>query len=66
MIIRVQRTDDLYDMVQPHVLDKMLAEGMVKRFMRSVGWVSVGVDAIRATSRSNYPYMGFERRRSLA
>ena len=65
MIIRVQRTDGLYDMVQPQVLDKMLEEGVVKRFMRSVGWVSVGIDAIRSHSRRNYQYMGFERRSNL-
>jgi hypothetical protein len=62
MIIRIQRADGLYDMVQPHILDKMLEEGSIMRFMRSVGWVSVATDAIRACGRSSYQYMGVERR----
>ncbi len=60
MVIRVLRTDGLYDMVQPQVLDRMLREGLVSRFMRSAGWVDVGTDPIRVCSRSNY--RGRERR----
>jgi hypothetical protein len=60
MVIRVQRKDGLYDMVQPQVLDRMLQEGCIMRFMRSVGWVNVATDAVRACSNSNYA--GRERR----
>lgn len=62
MIIRIQRVDGLYDMVKPQMLDRMLREGSVKRFMRSVGWVTVGIDAIRESARSTYRYVGLERR----
>lgn len=62
MIIRIQRVDGLYDMVKPQALDRMLKEGSLKRFMRSVGWVTVANDAIRTHTRDNYHYAGPERR----
>ena len=62
MIIRIQRVDGLYDMVKPQALDRMLKEGSLKRFMRSVGWVTVATDAIRTHARDNDHYVGTERR----
>jgi hypothetical protein len=63
MVIRVQRKDGLYDMVPAQVLDRMLQEGCIMRFMRSVGWVNVGTDKIRSCSNGNYA--GEERRKCL-
>ena len=62
MIIRIQRVDGLYDMVKPQTLDRMLKEGSLKRFMRSVGWVTVAKDTIRTHSRDDHHYVGPERR----
>ncbi|MBW2187796.1 MAG: hypothetical protein JRG71_15890 [Deltaproteobacteria bacterium] len=62
MIIRIQRVDGLYDMVKPQALDRMLKEGSLKRFMRSVGWVTVATDAIRTHDCDNDHYVGTERR----
>lgn len=66
MIIRIQRVDGLYDMVKPQTLDRMLLEGSVKRFMRSVGWVTVATEVIRSRARSTYRYVGLDRRKTQA
>jgi hypothetical protein len=48
----------------PHVLDVMLGNNCVLKFRRSSGWVTVGVDPIRAHSRRMdfHDYNGPERR----
>lgn len=61
MLIRVIYTNGAYDMVQPEVLDEMLARGAVAGFLRKSGWAVVGRDPVR--SRSTNPYTGPERRR---
>ena len=48
----------------PQVLDVMLGNNLVVRFKRSSGWVTVGVDPIRAKNRreTSHLYSGHERR----
>lgn len=48
----------------PRVLDLMLDRGLVKRFRRMSGWVTVGVDSIRHGGRNegHLSYHGPERR----
>ena len=48
----------------PQVLDVMLGNNLVVRFKRSSGWVTVGVDPIRAKNRreASRLYSGHERR----
>jgi hypothetical protein len=48
----------------PHVLDVLLENDRVLKFKRSSGWVTVGVDPVRAKRREdfNHIYYGPERR----
>ena len=50
----------------PQVLDVMLGNNLVVRFKRSSGWVTVGVDLVRAKNRrdTSHLYSGHERRSS--
>ncbi len=59
MLIRVMYKDNKYDMVKPFSLDKLIMSGRIKKFLRSEGWATIGVDPIRGHSGS---YEGQERR----
>lgn len=50
--------------IQSKVLDVMLDNGRVLKFRRSNGWVTVGVDPVRARRRNDFCdlYYGQERR----
>jgi hypothetical protein len=56
--------DGTFHMFTPQVLDVMLANSQVSRFMRSYGWVTIGADPVRVKSRRepNSFYHGTERR----
>jgi hypothetical protein len=56
--------DDTLHNFTPQVLDVMLGNNRVLKFKRSSGWVTVGVDPIRAHGRRMgfYYYNGPERR----
>ncbi len=60
MLIRIMYKDDKYDMVKPFSLDKLIMSGKIKKFLRSEGWVTVGVDPIRGHSGGSHE--GQERR----
>jgi hypothetical protein len=60
-MIRVELIDGDYVRVSPKGLDLLLRNGRVRRFLRSSGWVVVGVDLIRDTARAVI-YDGPERR----
>jgi hypothetical protein len=51
--------------VRPRALDVLLENGHVHKFRRSSGWVTVGVDPVRAKRREDLCplYYGPERRR---
>ena len=61
MIIRVLYQDDRHDYIPAFRLDDLIAEGKIKKFFRSDGWVTVGKDPIRGVSDSKYS--GPERRK---
>jgi hypothetical protein len=61
MIIRVLYQDDRHDYVPAFRLNDLIAEGKIKKFFRSDGWVTVGKDPIRSASDSTYK--GPERRK---
>jgi len=61
MIIRVLYEDDRHDYVPAFRLDDLIAEGKIKKFYRSDGWVTIGKDPIRGVGGSRYN--GPERRR---
>jgi hypothetical protein len=56
--------DGTFHMFTPQVLDVMLANSQVSRFMRSHGWVTIGAEPVRIRSRRepNAFYHGTERR----
>ncbi|MBU5613474.1 GSU3473 family protein [Geomonas azotofigens] len=54
MLVQVNWTNKRYDYVKDYMLDSLIKAGVVARFLRSSGWVTVGVDPIRATSKKNY------------
>jgi hypothetical protein len=61
MLVQVNWTNNRYDYVKDFMLDSLIEAGVVARFLRSSGWVTVGVDPIRSsTSKRNYN--GSERR----
>ena len=61
MLVQVNWTNNRYDYVKDFMLDSLIEAGVVARFLRSSGWVTVGVDPIR-TSSSQQKYNGSERR----
>lgn len=60
MKIRVIYHDGRRRDVEPFQLDKLISLGKIKKFLRSEGWVTVGVDPLRGKGGS---YNGPERRK---
>jgi hypothetical protein len=63
MLVQVNWTNNGYNYVQDYMLDELIQSGRVARFLRSSGWVVVGVDPIRAGGSSR-KYTGMDRRSS--
>lgn len=61
MLVQVNWTNTRYDYVKDFMLDSLIEAGVVARFLRSSGWVTVGVDLIRLNAH-NREYQGGERR----
>ncbi|QWV91862.1 hypothetical protein KP004_11530 [Geomonas oryzisoli] len=61
MLVQVHWTNKRYDYVKDYMLESLIEAGVVARFLRSSGWVIVGVDPIRS-SRVKKSYAGPERR----
>jgi len=61
LLISVLYHDDEQDIAKPYQLDKLISSGKIKKFLRSSGWITVGVDPIRGMGGS---YKGPERRKS--
>ena len=57
-------TDDTQLLVSPKVFDVLLESHRVKKFKRSTGWVTVGIDPVRSRPRidTSYLYDGPEKR----
>lgn len=57
---------ELYDGNQVSVcqqgLDRLLENSLVKRFKRSSGWVTVGIDPIRSKLAHQETYLGLDKR----
>ncbi len=62
MVIRVMYNDDRHDYVPAFRLGQLIAEGKIKKFYRSSGWVTIGKDPIRGTGNV-CGYTGPERRK---
>jgi hypothetical protein len=59
MFVRVIYNTGRHDEVKPFHLDKLISSGQIIKFLRSDGWVTLGVDPIRGTGGI---YTGHERR----
>ena len=62
MMIRVMYPNGDYDMVRNDVLDILVANQRVKKFMRTSGWINVEEDSARLRVGSNPDWEGLERR----
>jgi hypothetical protein len=60
VFIRVIYNDGRYGTVKPFHLDKLISASKIIKFLRSDGWVTIGVDPIR---RNRGIYSGPERRK---
>jgi hypothetical protein len=61
MLVQVKWTNNTYDYVKDFMLDSLIEAGVVARFLRSSGWVTIGVDPVREKSSAE-SYHGTERR----
>ena len=62
MFIKVMYQTNEIDMVESSQLDTLISSNKIKKFLRSEGWVTVGIDPIRKESKVNYK--GSERRQA--
>lgn len=61
MLIRVMYLDGRYDMVKPVLLDRLIEEQKLSRFLRASGWAAIGYDSLRR-AKNFVDYQGPERR----
>ncbi|WP_136514419.1 GSU3473 family protein [Geomonas edaphica] len=61
MLVQVHWTNKRYDYVKDYMLDSLIEAGVVARFLRSSGWVTIGVDPVRSR-KDRMTYSGPERR----
>ena len=62
MLVQVNWTNNRYDYVNDYMLDSLIEAGVVARFLRSTGWVTIGVDPIRTPKNDSRCWDGVERR----
>lgn len=62
MMIKVIYHDDKSDMVDPCILNDLIASNNIKMFLRSEGWANVASDPTRGMGGC---YNGVERRKRL-
>lgn len=63
MLINVVYRNGQYGSVEDSELDKLIVQRKIKKFLRSTGWCTLGIDPIRKKSRIGFK--GPERRQSL-
>jgi hypothetical protein len=54
-IVQVELSDNRYDYVSDKMLDTLIESNKIVKFKRITGWVTVGVDPLRAANRG-YTY----------
>jgi hypothetical protein len=62
MHIKIMYHDESLDMVAPRHLAELIISQKIKRFLRTEGWVTVGIDPIRGQGGA---YYGPERRKRV-
>jgi two-component sensor histidine kinase/PAS domain-containing protein len=60
MSVKVIYKNDMPAEIEPSLLDELLSPNLIKKFLRSDGWVTVGIDPIRSLQATGYS--GMERR----
>lgn len=63
MLINIIYQNGKYGLVEDSELNKLIVQGKIKKFLRSTGWCTLGVDPIRKEPRINYE--GQERRQAV-
>ncbi|NWF76389.1 MAG: hypothetical protein HXY53_07475 [Nitrospirae bacterium] len=63
MLISVIFRDGKRGLITASLLEDLLMQKKIKKFLRLEGWVNVGVDPVRMPGRNN-SYTGLERRNS--
>jgi hypothetical protein len=54
MLIKVMYKDGKLGEIENYLLDDLIHSKKIKKFQRSSGWVTIGVDPIRETRREDY------------
>lgn len=62
MLIQVEYDNNKFDFVKNYQLDSLLENQRIRRFKRTSGWVTVGVDPIRTKRNGLNFYYSPERR----
>ena len=55
MLIQVNYPDNRFDYVKENILDTLIETKQITKFRRSTGWVTLGLDPVRAAKRE-YTY----------
>jgi hypothetical protein len=63
MCITVMYQNNEIEMVEASQLDTLISSKKIKKFLRSEGWVTLGIDPMRKERRINY--RGSERRKTV-
>jgi hypothetical protein len=63
MLINIIYQNGKYGLVDDSELDELITNRKIKKFLRSTGWCTLGVDQIRKESRIDYK--GQERRQDI-
>lgn len=61
MLIRVEYADGRFDLVKPFLLENLLADNRIRKFVRNGQWVTVGRDPVRRGRLTSYA--GVDRRK---
>ena len=54
VLIRVMYKDGKLGEIENYLLDDLICSNKIKKFQRSSGWVTIGVDPIREVRRDDY------------
>jgi hypothetical protein len=63
MLVNVVYKNGKRGLVEDSEIDKLIEKRQIKKFLRSTGWCTLGVDAVRKERR--YDYKGPERRQAM-
>ena len=50
MLVQIHWTNKSYDYVKDFMLESLIEAGVITRFLRSSGWVTIGIDPVRANT----------------